>query len=79
MGFCAVNPTPHKDEHMAKKNEPPFDPQRHGRRRIDALYHRVMAYACSPDTLRRVGRDHDHPAGADEGTELCLSLSLIHI
>lgn len=61
---------------MAKKNEPPFDPQRHGRRRIDALYHRVMAYACSPDTLRRVGRDHDHTAGADEGTELCLTCAL---
>lgn len=61
---------------MAKKHEPPFDPQRHGRRIIDALYHRVMAYACAPDTLRRVARDHDHPAGADDGTELCLICAL---
>lgn len=61
---------------MAKKNEPPFDPQRHGRRIIDALYHRVMAYACAPDTLRRVSRDHDHPGGADDGTELCLTCAL---
>ena len=61
---------------MAKKNEPPFDPQRHGRRIIDALYHRVMAYACAPDTLRRVSRDHDHPDGADDGTELCLTCAL---
>lgn len=58
---------------MAKKNEPPYDPQRHGRRIIDALYHRVMAYTCAPDTLRRISRDHDHPDGADDGTELCLT------
>lgn len=58
---------------MAKKHEPPHDPQRHGRRIIDALYHRVMAYTCAPDTLRRISRDHDHPDGADDGTELCLT------
>lgn len=57
---------------MVKKHEPPHDPQRHGRRRIDALYHRIMAYAAAPETLRRAGRTHNHPAGADDGTELCL-------
>lgn len=57
---------------MVKKHEPPHDPQRHGRRRIDALYHRIMAYAAAPETMRRVSRSHNHPAGADDGTELCL-------
>lgn len=58
---------------MAKKHEPPYDPQRHGRRRIDTLYHRVMAYATAPETMRRTSRRHDHPAGADDGYELCLT------
>lgn len=58
---------------MAKKHEPPYDPQRHGRRRIDTLYHRVMAYATAPETMRRTSRRHDHPAGADDGFELCLT------